>query len=1027
MASPGWASVINRSRHAYVQRIAEPESVPWWTAVLVTASSVRQAERYSEEIRTRENEGTIPAGVLYLAVPDPDDRRIGTGGATLNALRALAEQILPGTPAGSLEAWWKEQRILMIHAGGDSRRLPQYSLRGKLFSALPVKTPWGNVSTVFDELLALSTAWVENFASGLLVAAGDVIVALDPGQLSWSNPGVCGVAIAQPVEAGTRHGVYVLDDQGRVYAFLQRPSEAEVKASGGLLPGRQVAIDTGLLRFDPSSAARLMELGGVRCNWGSWEIGPGVLSSAAAASPQIDLYGHLVMTLTGQWEPSGNAPPALRQIANALAGVPFQSVLVDGSFTHVGSTKSLRRVFTEETDFSLLYSNQDRISGAEGVIVDSAIPPSSKLASGAMAIECHTEVPLFAARGAVVHGITGIQEPVAVPEDTVVHQVPVLLPEGRRGCVVQVYGIEDDPKAPLADATWFGRPILEALEELGLDPALVWEDVPFESRSLWNARLFGFGTLAEAWRCARWLMAKGDGLGPVEWRGMERLSFAGSTEYADTQAIAETRSRRTQALWRVAAVSLATSGTDVRPLLAHSPGVAALAAVGRSLAQDAAALERSNPTEAASRYFQSGEFLERGGLAAQAGHSREKAFGCVRMAVDAGAYDDPFAGRLTQWQMDRVSVYAPARIDMGGGWSDTPPFCLDWGGTVLNIAILPKLDYPISSTVKRISEPVVRCVSDDTGSAAEYRSLEEATAAAAVGSSFAISLAALHLIGLLRPGDPLPGRLRKLGGGIEIRTRVALPLGSGLGTSSILAAALLRALSEMAGIPLADLALSDQVMRLEQHMTTGGGWQDQAGGIFPGAKLIASGPGLRQRLRIQPLAWSAEREREFSERFLLYYTGIRRMAKGLLTQVVGKYLAREVATVQVLHSIKTLASEMGYAMCEGEWDYLGSLIGRHWELNQVLDPHTINAPIAAILRRIRPHLAGAKLAGAGGGGFLMLLAKSPADADALREQLGTRSPELPGELYEFAVARSGLRVERSPGESAGRDAAAIAE
>jgi hypothetical protein len=47
-----------------------------------------------------------------------------------------------------------------------------------------------------------------------------------------------------------------------------------------------------------------------------------------------------------------------------------------------------------------------------------------------------------------------------------VHQVPVHLPDGRRGFVVRTYGVEDDPKTPV----WFGRPILEVLKTLDLDP-----------------------------------------------------------------------------------------------------------------------------------------------------------------------------------------------------------------------------------------------------------------------------------------------------------------------------------------------------------------------------------------------------------------------------------------------------------------------------------------------------------------------------------------------------------------------------
>jgi fucokinase len=199
-------------------------------------------------------------------------------------------------------------------------------------------------------------------------------------------------------------------------------------------------------------------------------------------------------------------------------------------------------------------------------------------------------------------------------------------------------------------------------------------------------------------------------------------------------------------------------------------------------------------------------------------------------------------------------------------------------------------------------------------------------------------------------------------------------------------------------------------MQLEQRMTTGGGWQDQAGSIFPGAKLLITGPGLRQRIRVQPVAWSEERRAEFCDHLVLYNTGIQRVAKDLLRQVVSRYLARETATVQVLHSIKTLAMEMSYAMVEGEWKHLGELLDRHWQLNQVLDPHTANAPINAILDRARPYIYGAKLAGAGGGGFLMLLARGAEGAKALRAELSQES-SLQGAFVSSRVAEEGLRVQ----------------
>ena len=138
----------------------------------------------------------------------------------------------------------------MIHSGGDSRRLPQYSLSGKLFSMLPVLTPWGSPSALFDEFLALSTPWAEQLVGGLVVASGECfLLTFDARALHWDRKAICGVALRQPISVGTRHGVYVRDSEGRVYSFLQKPTVAEVQAAGGVLEEESVALDSGLLYF----------------------------------------------------------------------------------------------------------------------------------------------------------------------------------------------------------------------------------------------------------------------------------------------------------------------------------------------------------------------------------------------------------------------------------------------------------------------------------------------------------------------------------------------------------------------------------------------------------------------------------------------------------------------------------------------------------------------------------------------------------------------------------------------------------
>ena len=613
------AAILERTRRLYAARVAGLGSaLPWWTAVIITASSKRQAERYEWEIYRRAEKGRIPEGTRFLVVPDLGDQRIGSGSATLHALRTLAVEGLvrngAGAPPTSVRQWWSGQRVLMIHSGGDSRRLPQYSLSGKLFSAVPVATPWGDASTVFDEMLALSTSWVERLDSGLVVGSGDVVLTFDSQSLNWQRAGVNGVAMRQPAETGTRHGVYVTDAEGRVYSFLQKPSLSELRAAGGLLEGDQVALDSGLLYFDAEVAARLTELAGVtEGEYGAPALTGGILQAGpetGGKTPALDLYAHFTMALTGQWKPGTGDAPALHALFDALRGVPFWCSLVSGDFTHVGTTSLFRRLMTGGTDFSRLCAVQKRLGvnrqpgvRSAGVVIDSVLSGGADLGADSVVIECNLPGRTSAGAGSVLHGLDGISDGIEIPEDVVVHQIPVLLPDGRRGTVIRSYGVEDDPKASATSggATWFGRPILEEMETLDLDPELVWPGLAPHERALWNAQLFPVTTIREAWACARWQQRLSSDFTAERWRQMERVSLATSAQMADASALDAARSRRSNEAWKILAVSLVDSGADVRPLLANAPATGTLAETAAALRLRAGQMEQLSPTESASR------------------------------------------------------------------------------------------------------------------------------------------------------------------------------------------------------------------------------------------------------------------------------------------------------------------------------------------------------------------------------------------------------------------------------------------
>ena len=246
----------------------------------------------------------------------------------------------------------------------------------------------------------------------------------------------------------------------------------------------------------------------------------------------------------------------------------------------------------------------------------------------------------------------------------------------------------------------------------------------------------------------------------------------------------------------------------------------------------------------------------------------------------------------------------PVRLDLGGGWSDTPPYSLEHGGCVINAAVDLNGQPPIQAYARGIDEPVIRLASIDQGKRLEVRSLEELLDYRnSATSDFGLAKGAMAMSGLSPQyghwpeGVSLEAMLRQFGGGLELTTLSAVPKGSGLGTSSILGAVILAVVRKTMGLQSPPQELFHGVLRLEQLLTTGGGWQDQVGAVVGGVKVVSAREGPCSAPDHSAGALRALDGRANGGRTLLYYTGITRLAKGILRQVVGHYLDRDRRTL----------------------------------------------------------------------------------------------------------------------------------
>ncbi len=362
----------------------------------------------------------------------------------------------------------------------------------------------------------------------------------------------------------------------------------------------------------------------------------------------------------------------------------------------------------------------------------------------------------------------------------------------------------------------------------------------------------------------------------------------------------------------------------------------------------------------------------------------------------------------------QVRVEVAARIDFGGGWTDTPPYSIERGGTVLNAAITLHGQHPIVAEAAWLPELRLVLESQDIEATLELERVGEALTYANPADPFALPKAALVLRGVISedtdPDMPVTQALQRWGAGLRLTTRTSIPRGSGLGTSSIMAGAVLVSLARLLEVEVYQAQLFDEVLCLEQMLTTGGGWQDQVGGLVGGIKLVTTDPGLPQKIRVEPVRLSSETQRELDKRLLLVYTGQQRLAKNLLRNVMGRWMARDREMVWILGEIARLALAMRDALEAGDVDTFGALLGEHWELNKRMDPGCTNLFINELFEAMEPYIVGGKLAGAGGGGFAIVVTRDAETSDALEKALATCYPGTPVSVWPSAVPDEGIRI-----------------
>lgn len=919
---------------------------PRWDYVILTASNEQQAEGFRKQIEERKS--FLPKHTKFVAIPDRDGLRVGSGGATLEVLKYLR----------SKEESFEKLRVLVIHSGGDSKRVPQYSALGKLFSPVPHKLPNGRNSTLFDEFMICMSSVPSRIREGMVLLSGDVLLLFNPLQIDYNNVGAAAISFKEHVETGKNHGVYLNGENGNVKCCLQKKSVEVLRSVGAVNDSNCVDIDTGALIFSTEMMESLYSL----------IAAPEDYDRHVNAKTRLSLYADFLYPLAEdstledfyKEKPEGEFCPELTAARERVWNVlrPYRMKLLrlaPAKFIHFGTTREILGLMNGGVD-EYKDLGWSRIVGSsikgDTAGYNSVLSSRSTIGEG-----CYLEVS-YVHRNSKIgdHCVLSYIEVAdrEIPDNVVLHG----LKQRDGSFVVRIFGIGDNPK----ENKLFGKDLDELEQKLGVR---LWEN---SAHSLWEANLYaeadniqdGVDAALNLYR-----IVNDESAADIEqWRNAEKKSLCSGFNAADPDAIIAWN-RRMEDLVAMDEITKAIRHKVPAQKLRKRT---TLTKIQREWLKKR--LDKSDFGERMRLHYYLGVVLEDENEIQECFHIIQAEM--LEATIKSLSYNEN--ARIVT---DRHTVNLPLRVNWGGGWSDTPPYCNENGGTVLNVAILLNGKKPVEVTLERIDELKIVFDSRDMDVHGEFDTIEPLQATGDPFDPFALQKACLLACGIIpQKGYKLEDILRRLGGGFVMHSEVTdVPKGSGLGTSSILSAACVKAVFEFTGIEFTEEDLYAHVLAMEQIMSTGGGWQDQVGGATPGLKYISSMPGLKQEIKVTHVEIPESARKELDERFVLIYTGQRRLARNLLRDVVGRYVGNEPDSLFALEEIQKTAALMRFELERGNVDGFAKLLDYHWELSEKVDAGSSNTLIEQIFSSIEELIDGRLVCGAGGGGFLQVILK----------------------------------------------------
>ena len=887
----------------------------------------------------------------WFCTNDPIDHKLGSGGGTTWLLTQAYENEMAHSDANNqktFDEWLSSEKRLLLHAGGQSRRLPAYAPSGKVLTPIPVFR-WERGQRLSQDLLSLQIPLYKKIMDAApsslhtMIVSGDVLIrTTQPLQPIPEADVVCYGLWLGP-EIAKNHGVFVssCDTPSVLKCMLQKPSPATL---GTIQKDHYYLTDIGIWLLSDKAVKVLMSHKG-----------------------EYDLYSEFGGAMGTEPTLNDEAVKELKVAILPLSG---------GEFYHFGTSHEL---------LSSTLAIQNLVNDQRLIMHHSRKPHPCIFIQNSI-----TKKAVDSSNEEVWIENSYISEGWSISQKNIITGVPKnnwnitltpgqcidIVPMGETQYVVRPYGFNDRFAGEEQQRPQF--PIVDNIDEAGL-----------VLRYMLNQETEG----------------EDKGKGKAIFEKAQKISAEQISATANLRRLFEQRREFRKHNWSALADNYEHSVFYQLDL------------------NDAAKEFKANGIAMPKPLPDSAPLLTRMKDAMFRGDN-DKAFGLLREGIvktsNANGINMPTLSSMSNKVATDQIVWgrSPVRIDIAGGWTDTPPFCLMEGGSVVNLAIELNGQQPIQTYVKPCREHHVVLKSIDLGASEIVETYEQLADFKRVGSPFSIPKAALALAGFLpqysqEKYPDLKSQLMAFGCGIEITLLSAIPAGSGLGTSSVLAATVLGTINDFLSLGWDKNEICHKTLVLEQLLTTGGGWQDQFGGVLQGVKLLQTCKGFEQQPIVHWLPTDLYTQPEYQACHLLYYTGITRTAKTILAEIVQKMFLNDHDQVALLREMKAHSLQMYEAIQRNDFQEMGKLVGKTWLQNQAIDAGTNPMEVKKLTDLIDDLCLGYKLPGAGGGGYLYMVAKDPEAAARIKVILNANRPNGNARFVGMSLSKTGLQVSRS--------------